>query len=91
MQHEIEFAAQVFHPFRHEVFEVFHIRGVGGYHDGSAPLGEFVYRTHADGDGGVGEHELRTLLAGAFGHFPGDGFVVEGAEYQTALPFQQIV
>ena len=91
VQDEIEFSTEVFHPFRHEVFEVFDAGGVGGYHDGSAPLSEFVDVAHADGDRSIGQYQLRALFAGAFGYLPCDGFVVEGTEYQAAFSFQQIV
>src|SRR5699024_8296156 len=91
MEHEIELPAEVFRPAGDEVFEVCDAGGIGRYHDGPAFFGEFADVAHADGDGGVGQHEFRTLFAGAFGYFPGDGFVVERAEYQAALPFEEIV
>ena len=91
MEDEIELAAEVLHGPVDEAFQIGHARGVGRHDDRAALLGQLVDRAHADRYGRVRQHDLGSLLNGAPGHFPCDGILVQGAENQPLLPFQQIV
>ena len=87
MEREVERPAEVLHRLVHEVFQIGHRRGVGR-DDRSVAFGrQFVERSHAQRHGGIGQHDLGTLLDGAFGYLPCDRLLVERAENDSFLPF----
>ena len=87
MEDEVELPTKMLHGPVHQGFEVRHGSGIRGDHDGAALLREAVDLAQADRNGRVCQNDLRAFGDGKFRHLPGDGLIVQCAEYQTFAAF----
>ena len=92
VQNEVNLSTKVLHGPLEQRLQVFFVRGVRGNHRSvAAKLGQVVDFTHAHGHRCVGQHNFSALCVGFQRHFPGDGHVVQGTEYNAFFSFEKIV
>ncbi len=89
VEHEVEGTSEVFHCLIDKRAEVVETGGIGSNDGAAVGIGKSLKPSHAEGERGVGENHLGAFGESAFGHLPGNRFVVEGTGDDAFLSFQQ--